>query len=71
MKLGGEWENGKTRLLSTSEVAKMLNLSRLHVQTLAVSRELPGVWKGKALLFHLDDVEHYMQTHRGERLAIA
>jgi excisionase family DNA binding protein len=71
MKRNGERENGKTRLLSTGEVAKMLNLSRLHVQTLAVSRELPGVWMGKALLFHLDDVEHYMQTHRGERLAIA
>lgn len=71
MKPHGERENGEKRLLSTSEVAKMLNLSRLHVQTLAVSRELPGVWKGKALLFHLDDVELYMQTHRGERLAIA
>lgn len=71
MRRDGERENGKPRLLSTSEVAKMLNLSRLHVQTLAVSRELPGVWMGKALLFHLDDVEQYMRTHRGERLAIA
>ena len=71
MKRDGKRENSETRLLSTGEVAKMLNLSRLHVQTLAVSRELPGVWKGKALLFHMDDVEHYMHTHRGARLPIA
>lgn len=61
----------RMRLLSVGEVAKMLSLSRLHVQTLAVSRELPGVWMGKTLLFHVDDVERYMQTHRGEKLAIA
>jgi len=71
MKQDGERDNCKKRLLSAGEVAKMLSLSRLHVQTLAVSRELPGVWMGKALLFHLHDVEHYMQTRRGERLAIA
>ena len=71
MQRNSERENGKTRLLTTSEVAKMLSLSRLHVQTLAVSRELPGVWMGNALLFRLEDVEHYMHTHRRERLAIA
>ncbi len=70
MQRDGDREQDKTRLLSASEVAKMLSLSRLHVQTLAVSRELPGVWMGKTLLFRLRDVETYLQTHR-EKLAIA
>ena len=60
-----------TRLLSAGEVAKMLSLSRLHVQTLAVSRELPGIWLENTLLFHLNDVENYLRTHRKETLAIA
>ena len=59
------------RLLSASEVSKMLSLSRLHVQTLAVSRELPGIWLENTLLFHLRDVEYYLRTHRKEKLAIA
>jgi hypothetical protein len=41
-----------TRLLSAAEAAEMLRLSRLHVQTLAVSRELPGIWLENTLLFH-------------------
>jgi len=49
----------------------MLSLSRLHVQTLAVSRELPGIWLENTLLFHLHDVENYLRTHRKEKLAIA
>jgi hypothetical protein len=60
-----------TELLSASEVSKMLSLSRLHVQTLAVSRELPGVWLENTLLFHLRDVENYVRTHRKETLAIS
>lgn len=71
MQRDGDREQDKARLLSASEVAKMLSLSRLHVQTLAVSRELPGVWMGKTLLFRLHDVETYLQTHRREKLAIA
>ena len=59
------------QMLSAGEVAKMLSLSRLHVQTLAVSRELPGVWLENTLLFHLRDVEDYLRTHRKETLAIA
>jgi excisionase family DNA binding protein len=59
------------RLLSASEVAKMLSLSRLHVQALAVSRELPGIWLENTLLFHLRDVENYLRTRRGETLALA
>jgi len=59
------------RLLSASEVSKMLSLSRLHVQTLAVSRELPGIWLENTLLFHLRDVENYLRKHRKETLAIA
>ena len=59
------------RLLTAGEVAKMLSLSRLHVQTLAVSRELPGVWLENTLLFHLHDVENYLRTHRRGTLAIA
>ena len=59
------------RLLSASEVSKMLSLSRLHVQTLAVSRELPGIWLENTLLFHLRDVENYLRAHRKEKLAIA
>jgi len=49
----------------------MLSLSRLHVQTLAVSRELPGIWMENTLLFDLRDVENYLRTHRKETLAIA
>jgi len=60
-----------TQLLSASEVAKMLSLSRLHVQTLAVSRELPGIWMENTLLFHLRDVENYLRTRRKETLAFA
>ena len=71
MQRDGNPEQERTRLLSAGEVAKMLSLSRLHVQTLAVSRELPGVWMGKTLLFRMHDVETYLQTHRGEKLAIA
>ena len=71
MEQDGERKPGAMQLLSAGEVAKMLSLSRLHVQTLAVSRELPGVWMGKTLLFRLHDVETYLQTHRGEKLAIA
>lgn len=67
----GEREQDDTKLLSAGEVAKMLSLSRLHVQTLAVSRELPGVWLENTLLFHLHDVENYLRTHRKETLAIA
>ncbi len=59
------------RLLTAGEVAKMLSLSRLHVQTLAVSRELPGIWLENTLLFDERDVENYLRTHRRERLAIA
>jgi hypothetical protein len=59
------------RLLSASEVSKMVSLSRLHVQTLAVSRELPGIWLENTLLFHLRDVENYLRKHRKETLAIA
>ncbi len=62
---------GGLRLLSAGEVAKMLSLSRLHVQTLAVSRELPGVWLENTLLFDVRDVENYRRTHRKEKLAIA
>lgn len=71
MQRDGDREQGRTRLLSAGEVAKILSLSRLHVQTLAVSRELPGVWMGKTLLFRLHDVETYLQSHRGEKLAMA
>ena len=67
----GEREQDDTKLLSAGEVAKMLSLSRLHVQTLAVSRELPGVWLENTLLFHLRDVEEYLRTHRKESLATA
>ena len=71
MQRDGERETGAMQLLSAGEVAKMLSLSRLHVQTLAVSRELPGVWLENTLLFHLHDVENYLRTHRKEKLAIA
>ena len=71
MQRDGERETGAMQLLSAGEVAKMLSLSRLHVQTLAVSRELPGVWLENTLLFHLRDVETYLRTHRKEKLAIA
>ena len=71
MQRDGERETDAMQLLSAGEVAKMLSLSRLHVQTLAVSRELPGVWLENALLFHLHDVENYLRTHRKEKLAIA
>lgn len=67
----GERKPDAMQLLSAGEVAKMLSLSRLHVQTLAVSRELPGVWLENTLLFHLRDVENYLRTHRKETLAIA
>jgi len=43
----------------------------IHVQTLAVSRELPGIWLENTLLFHLRDVENYLRAHRKEKLAIA
>ncbi len=71
MQRDGERDPGKLRLLSAGEVAKMLSLSRLHVQTLAVSRELPGIWLENTLLFHVDDVENYRQSHRERKLAIA
>jgi excisionase family DNA binding protein len=71
MQQDGEQKPGTMKLLSAGEVAKMLSLSRLHVQTLAVSRELPGVWMENTLLFHLRDVENYLRTHRKETLAIA
>lgn len=71
MQRDGEREPGSMQMLSAGEVAKLLSLSRLHVQTLAVSRELPGVWKENTLLFHRRDVENYLRTHRREKLAIA
>lgn len=71
MQRDGERKPDAMQLLSAGEVAKMLSLSRLHVQTLAVSRELPGVWMENTLLFHLRDVENYLRTHRKETLAIA
>lgn len=71
MQRDGERKTGAMQLLSAGEVAKMLSLSRLHVQTLAVSRELPGVWLENTLVFHLRDVENYLRTHRKEKLAIA
>src|SRR3990170_194588 len=71
MQRDGERKHGDTQLLSAAEVANMLRLSRLHVQTLAVSRELPGIWLENTLLFHLRDVENYLRTHRKENLAIA
>lgn len=71
MQRDGERNPSAMQLLSAGEVAKMLSLSRLHVQTLAVSRELPGVWLENTLLFHLRDVENYLRTHRKETLAIA
>ncbi|UCD47373.1 MAG: helix-turn-helix domain-containing protein [Deltaproteobacteria bacterium] len=67
----GEREQDDTKLLSAGEVAKMLSLSRLHVQTLAVSRELPGVWLENTLLFHLRDVENYLRAHRKQSLVTA
>jgi excisionase family DNA binding protein len=67
----GEREQDDTKLLSAGEVAKMLSLSRLHVQTLAVSRELPGVWLENTLLFHLRDVETYLRAHRKQSLVTA
>jgi hypothetical protein len=66
-----EQDHRDARLLSASEVAKILSLSRLHVQTLAVSREIPGIWLENALLFHLRDVENYLRMRRKETLAIA
>jgi hypothetical protein len=71
MQRDGERKPDAMQLLPAGEVAKMLSLSRLHVQTLAVSRELPGVWLENTLLFHLGDVENYLRTHRKESLAIA
>jgi hypothetical protein len=67
----GEREQDDTKMLSAGEVAKMLSLSRLHVQTLAVSRELPGVWLENTLLFHLRDVENYLRAHRKQSLVTA
>lgn len=71
MQRDAERDQDDARLLSAAEVAKMLSLSRLHVQTLAVSRELPGVWMENTLLFHLRDVERYRRAHRKGSLAIA
>ena len=71
MAQGGEREIRSTRLLSAGEVARMLNLSRLHIQTLAVSRELPGIWMENTLLFRIQDVQEYMRIHRGQEQAIA
>jgi len=71
MRQDGEREQDNKRLLSAGEVAKMLSLSRLHVQTLAVSRELPGVWMENTLLFHLRDVQNYLRAHRKESLVTA
>jgi hypothetical protein len=71
MHRNGEREQDDTKLLSAGEVAKMLSLSRLHVQTLAVSRELPGVWLENTLLFHLRDVENYLRAHRKQSLVTA
>ena len=71
MQRDNERRHRDARLLSASEVAKMLSLSRLHVQTLAVSRELPGIWMENTLLFHLRDVEDYLRPRRGETLAFA
>ena len=71
MQRDDERDLGKLRLLSAGEVAKMLSLSRLHVETLAVSRELPGIWLENTLLFRVDDVEIFLQSHRERKLAIA
>lgn len=66
-----EHDNANPRLLSAGEVARMLSLSKLHVQTLAVSRELPGIWLENTLLFRLRDVEKYQRTHRNAMVAVA
>ena len=71
MQRDGEGKHGDTQLLSAAEGANLLSLSRLHVQTLAVSRDLPGVFAVITFLIHLRDVKYYQRTHRKEKLAIA
>ncbi len=71
MRPDGEHQDATPRLLSAGEVARILSLSKLHVQTLAVSRELPGIWLENTLLFRLHDVERYQRSHRNPMVAVA
>ena len=51
-------------LLTAQGVARMLNLSRQHVYTMAASGELPSIKLKGAVRFDPADVDRFIREHR-------
>ncbi|MDG5767381.1 helix-turn-helix domain-containing protein [Balneolales bacterium ANBcel1] len=54
----------RKKWLNTDEVMKMLQCSRRHVQYLRDSEQLPFVQNGRTIRYDIDDVEHFLNTHK-------
>jgi excisionase family DNA binding protein len=57
-------ESTAYKLLRPEEVARMLGLSKPRIYQLAESREIPSVRIGKSIRFLIDDVSHFIKSHR-------
>lgn len=55
--------DGVTPLLSASDVAKYLRISRQMIYKLVASHELPSIRIGKAIRFNRDDIDTWIQFH--------
>ena len=51
-------------LLTSDEVARMVKVTRQHVNKLRQRGELIGIKLGGAYRYHPDDIDKYIETHR-------
>ena len=51
-------------LLTTSQVAKILQVSEAHVYVLAKKGELPSVRFGRVVRFDEDELDAFIQAHK-------
>jgi len=60
----GEPNRSLDGLLTPTEVAERLGMSRPYIYFQAASGVLPSIRFGKAVRFHPEDVERFIQRHR-------
>ena len=64
---GGDEERLKSDIMTVQEVAAYLRISRFSVYNLVKRGELPAMKILNKFRFSLDNVEHYLNTHKINR----
>lgn len=54
----------RKKWLNTDDVMKMLQISRRQAQFLRDSDQLPFVQNGRTIRYDIDEVEHFLNTHK-------